>query len=90
MKTTNMHSWRFKKCLVLFTFHSTIRKWKNVTLDEMYVVSAVFILISTVKKTTLKSCYSQNCMLFTPFLLETLPLERLALIKKIPSLFWDQ
>jgi hypothetical protein len=37
------HSWRFKKLLVLFLFHSTIRKWKNVTVDEMYVVLAVFI-----------------------------------------------
>jgi hypothetical protein len=34
------------------TFCSRIRKWKNVTVDEMYVVLALFMLMGTVQKPT--------------------------------------
>lgn len=81
---TNKHAQReSSKTSGPFTFCSKIRKWENVTVDEMYVVLAMFILKGTVQKLTLRSRYSKNCLLFTPFFLKNLPLKRLKLIAKI-------
>jgi hypothetical protein len=63
-----------------FTFCSRIRKWKGVTVDEMHVVLALFMLMEIVQKPTQRSYYSKNCLLFTSFLPKTLSLERLELI----------
>jgi hypothetical protein len=49
------------------TFCSRIRKWENVIVDEVYVVVAMFMLMGIVRKPTLRSCYSKNCLLFTVF-----------------------
>jgi hypothetical protein len=41
-----------------FTFCSRIRKWEDITVDEMYVVLAVFMLMGIEQKPTLISyCY---------------------------------
>jgi hypothetical protein len=68
------------KCAAPFTFCSRIRKGKDVTVDEMYFVLALFMLMEIVEKPTQRSYYSKNCLLFTSFLPETLSLERLELI----------
>jgi hypothetical protein len=67
------------KSIKLLTFRSRIWKWEDVTVDEMYVVLALFMLIGTMQKPTLQSYYANNPPLFTPFFPETLPLERLEL-----------
>jgi hypothetical protein len=54
----------------------------TVSVDEMYVVLAIFMLIGILQKPTQRSYYSKNCLLFTPFFSETLSLERLELIVK--------
>jgi hypothetical protein len=63
------------------TFRSRIRQWENVTLDEMYVVLAL-IMLTGIQRPTLRSYYSKNRLLFTPFFAETLPLERLEAIMR--------
>jgi hypothetical protein len=55
------------------TFRSRIRKWEDVTLDEMYVVLAVIMLTGIDQRPTLRSYYSKNRLLFTPFFAETSP-----------------
>jgi hypothetical protein len=42
--------------------------WEDVTVDEMYVVLALFMLIGTVQKHTHRSYYAKNRLLFTPFI----------------------
>ncbi|XP_023725727.1 piggyBac transposable element-derived protein 4 [Cryptotermes secundus] len=64
------------------TFRSRIRKWEDVTLDEMYVVLALIMLTGIDQRPTLRSYYSKNRLLFTPFFAETLPLERLEVIMR--------
>jgi hypothetical protein len=51
-----------------FTFCFRIRKWEDVTIDEMYVVLAVFMLMGIVQKSTFRSYYSKNWLLFIVFL----------------------
>jgi hypothetical protein len=63
-----------------FTFCARIRKWKGVTVHEMHVVLALFMLMEIVQKPTQRSYYSKKHLLFTSFLPETLSLERLELI----------
>ncbi|XP_023703521.1 piggyBac transposable element-derived protein 4-like [Cryptotermes secundus] len=64
------------------TFRSRLWKWEDVTVDEMYVVLALIMLTGIVQKPTLRSYYSKNRLLFTPFFSETLPLERLEAITR--------
>jgi hypothetical protein len=68
------------KRAVPFIFCSRIRKGKDVTVDEMYVVLALFMLMGIVQKPTQRSYCSKNHLLFTSFLPETLSLERRELI----------
>jgi hypothetical protein len=68
------------KSIKPLTFCSRIRKWEDVTVDEMYVVLVLFMLIGIVQKPTLRSYYAKISLLFTPYFPETLPLERLELI----------
>jgi hypothetical protein len=58
------------------SFHSRIRKWEDVTLDEMYVVLAIIMLAGIAQRPTVRSYYSKNRLLFTPFYAETIPLDR--------------
>jgi hypothetical protein len=44
-------------------FRSRIRDWKPVTTDEMYVVLALFMLMGIIKKPTLRSYISKNCIM---------------------------
>jgi hypothetical protein len=39
--------------------------------DEMYIVSAFFMLMGILQKPTQRSYYSKNRLLFTPFFSET-------------------
>jgi hypothetical protein len=68
------------KSIQPLTFPSRIRMWEDVTVDEMYVVLALFMLIRIVQKPTLRSYYAKNHLLFTPYFPETLLLQRLELI----------
>jgi hypothetical protein len=63
-----------------YTFSSRIRKWKYMTVDEMYVVLALFKLMGIVQKPTQGSYCSKNHLLYTAFFPETLSLDRLELI----------
>jgi hypothetical protein len=65
------------------TFRSRIWKWEDVTVHEMYVVLALIMLTGIVQKPTLRSYYTKNRLLFTPFFPETLPLERLEVITRV-------
>jgi hypothetical protein len=65
-----MYTARNLKKFWSFTFCSIIRTWENVTVEEMYVVLAMFILMGIVQKPTHRSYYSNNCLLFIPFFLE--------------------
>jgi hypothetical protein len=49
-----------------FTSSSRIRKWKDVTVNEMYVVLALFMLMGIVQKPTQRSYNSKNCLWYTP------------------------
>jgi hypothetical protein len=79
-KTNGYAQQEISKSIKPLTFHSRIQKWEDVTVDEMYVVLALFMLIGIVQKPTLRSYYAKNRLLFTPYFPETLPLERLELI----------
>jgi hypothetical protein len=68
------------KSVTPFTFHSRIRKWQDVTVDEMCAVLALFMVMGILQKPTQSSYYSQNRLLFTSFFSETLPPGRLELI----------
>jgi hypothetical protein len=76
-KTNKCAQQEIAKRVAPFTFCSRIRKWKDVTVDEMYVVLALFMLMEIVQKPTQRSYYSKNHLRFTSFLPETLSLERL-------------
>jgi len=47
----------------------------NVTVGEMYVVIALFIFKGILQEHTEKSHYNKNCLLYSLFSLETLPLK---------------
>jgi hypothetical protein len=65
------------------TFCSRIRKWEDVTVDNMYVVLPLFMLLGIIQKPALRSYYKRNQLLFTPFFFsETSALERLEVIMK--------
>jgi hypothetical protein len=51
------------------TCRSRFRKWEDVTVEEMYVVLALIMLTGIVQKPTLRSYYSKNRLLYTPFFL---------------------
>jgi hypothetical protein len=58
-----------------FTFCFRIRKWEYVTVDEIYMILAVFMLMGIVVNPTLISYYSKNWVLLAGFFFhETLPL----------------
>jgi hypothetical protein len=65
MKPKGMLGRKYKK--LSFRFHSRIRKWEDVTADELYVVLALFMLMGTVQEPTLRSHHSKNWLLFTLF-----------------------
>ena len=44
------------------TVGSRIRKWKYVTVGEMYVVLALFIFMGILQEQTEKSHYNKNCL----------------------------
>jgi hypothetical protein len=68
------------KSIKPLTFRSRIRKWEDVTVDELYVGLALFMLIGIMQKHTLRCYYAKNLLLFTPYFPKILPLERLELI----------
>jgi hypothetical protein len=47
-------------------FCSRMRDWKPVTVDKIYVVLALFMLMGIVQKPTLRSYFSKNYVLATP------------------------
>lgn len=55
------------KIIITFTPHSRIRKWEDFTVDELYMVLALFMLVGTVQESTLRSYHSNNWLLFTQF-----------------------
>jgi uncharacterized membrane protein YhaH (DUF805 family) len=66
-----------------FTFRITIRKWEDIKMDEMYMVLALFMLMGILQKPTLRSQYSKNLLLLTPFFLRLLrPSEKQEVIIK--------
>ena len=48
-----------------------IRKWKYVTVGEMYVVTALFIFMGILQEHPERSHYNKNCLLYSLFSLET-------------------
>jgi hypothetical protein len=69
---TNRHAQQeILKSIRPLTFCSRIRKWEDVTADEMYVVLALFMLIGIIQKPTFRSYYTRNRLLFIPFFSET-------------------
>jgi hypothetical protein len=50
-----------------FTFCSRIRKWEDITVDEVYVVLTLLILMGILQKRSCRSCYSKNRLLSPPF-----------------------
>jgi hypothetical protein len=57
-----------------------IRKWYDVTVEEMYIVLALFMLMGILHKPTQRLYYCKNHLLLAPFFPETLPLEKLEFI----------
>jgi hypothetical protein len=45
--------------------------WEDVTVDKMYMVLALFMLIGIEQKPTLRSYYAKNHLLFTLFFPDT-------------------
>lgn len=48
------------KIIITFTFYSRIRKWEDVTADELYMVLALFMLMGIVQAPKLRSYNSKN------------------------------
>jgi hypothetical protein len=63
-------------------FSKKYQKVSNLSVDEMYMVLALFMLMGIVQKPTLRSYYAKNRLLFTPFSSEMFPLERLEVVMK--------
>jgi hypothetical protein len=59
----------------LLSVGSGIRKWIYVTVGEMYVVLALFIFMGILQEHTERCHYNKNCLLYSLFYLQTLPLE---------------
>jgi hypothetical protein len=55
VKDTNKYARQQAKIVTPFTFFSRIRKWQDATVDEMYVVLALFMLMGILQKPTQKS-----------------------------------
>jgi hypothetical protein len=45
---------------------SVVRHWTTVTVDKMYVVTGLFLLIGTINKPTIRSCSTTRRILSTP------------------------
>jgi uncharacterized membrane protein len=45
-----------------------VRKWEDVTIDKLYMVIALFMLMGIIQKPTLQSYFSKNWFLETSFL----------------------
>jgi hypothetical protein len=73
----NKHAQQKITSVMPFTFYSRIRKWQGVTVGKMYGISALFTLMRILQKPTQMSYYSKNCLIFTPFFSQAVPLERL-------------
>jgi hypothetical protein len=54
---------------------SRIRKRKYITVGERYVVLALFTFMGILQEYRERSHYNKNCLLYSLFYLETLPLE---------------
>jgi hypothetical protein len=68
------------KCVTPFTFHSRIRKWQDVTVDEMNVVLTLFMLMELLTDVYTRLILLQELPTLIPsFSSKTLPLERLEL-----------
>ena len=50
--------------------------WKPVTIDEMYVVLAILMLMRIIQKPTLRSYYSKNYILMTPIFGSIISMDR--------------
>jgi uncharacterized membrane protein len=76
MKASKYAQQELSEITDIFTFHSGIRMWGNVSMDEIYVVLTMFVLMGIVQMPTLGSYYSKNHLLFIPLFLENLPLKK--------------
>lgn len=58
-----------------FTFRSRIIQCKEKTVDKIYVVLALFILLAVLQTPIQRSYYRKNHLLYMPSFPETLPLK---------------
>jgi hypothetical protein len=65
-KTNRYAQQEISKSINPFTFHSRIRQWEDVIVDEMHVALALCTLMGIVQKPTFTPYYSKNWLLFTP------------------------
>ncbi|PNF14286.1 hypothetical protein B7P43_G07092, partial [Cryptotermes secundus] len=81
VQETNTYAQQFI-CGRVFPFRSPARQWVPVTLNEMYVVLALFLLMGIVNKPTLNSYFSTKRLLYTPAFPDVISRDRFQLICK--------
>jgi hypothetical protein len=83
VRETNIYA---EQCIVsrdrTIPLRSRMRDWKPVTVDEIYVVLALFILMGIVQKPTLRSYFSRNSVLATPIFTSVISMDRFESICK--------
>jgi hypothetical protein len=67
-----------------FTLHLRIRNWKDVILDETYIVLTLFMLTGILQKHTTKVLLEQEQFLYTPFFSETSQLGKRERVTRFP------
>lgn len=66
VRETNTYAAQKIQARSFIPLRSTMRDWKPVTTDEIYVVLAIFMLMGIIQKPTLRSYFSKHVILATP------------------------
>jgi hypothetical protein len=81
VQETNTYAQQFI-CGKVFPLRSPARQWVPVTVNEMYVVIALFLLMGIISKPTLNSYFSPKRLLYTPAFPDVISRDRFQLICK--------
>jgi hypothetical protein len=66
VRETNTYAAQKIQARSFIPLRSTMRDWKPITTDEIYVLLAIFMLMGIIQKPTLRSYFSKHVILATP------------------------
>jgi hypothetical protein len=76
VRETNTYAEQKIQARSFIPLRSRLRDWKPVTTGEIYVVSAILMLMGIIQKPTLFTYFSNNCILATPIFSSVISMDR--------------